>query len=251
MLFGPRKLIHSRVLQTPFPQLTPRKLPFENTEDSPAINRNCLVCTNHMSLGHIEARWFVTSFEGGRKVLHQALKPNAIQLTQDCRRSYPLLCFPALFFLRIVPSASRAELNLAEASCSRVHIKRRPTVGAHADRNFTSVSGAKAPYLAIAKESISLHKPQHVELDMIANNTVGPDDTRGFAVHVIPRAAQLRSQPPAQRPKVLSKPLAVRMRSAHAFCFRKKFIRTMGAMPATFLPVAAVARFFANDFVHI
>lgn len=116
---------------------------------------------------------------------------------------------------------------------------------------FTSPpSGSEAPNPALAEIGVTVNKFQKVKLDVITNNTVGFDDRTGFAIDFVPGAANLGSQPTAQRPKMLTEALAVMVRTADALQFRQGFVGHIGAACR---PVAttAMSRFFANDFVHV
>jgi len=108
----------------------------------------------------------------------------------------------------------------------------------------------EAPNGAGPHERLSLHELQKVKPDVIANNTVRFYYLRSLAVHVLPQPPYLRPQPAPQRAKMFSEGFAPSVRTPHALIFWQEFVRQVG-LPRIFCPSGSIARFFANDFVHV
>jgi len=111
-------------------------------------------------------------------------------------------------------------------------------------------TSVETPDSSIPHEGVTLHHLEHVHANMSRDDVAWFNYLRCFAVNVVPPSPDVRSQPAFQRPQVLPKPLAARMRSAHPLFFWQEFIRQIGAS-VLFVAATAVTRFFDDDLVHI
>ena len=114
---------------------------------------------------------------------------------------------------RFVPPFSVGKrLYFAKQPSLRVNVKRAPSRGEFLHRNFPSAPiRAQAPNRTITHKSIPLHKLQQVKLDVVADHAIRFDNRAGFAINVVPAAAELRAQPPAQGAKMFAKTFAILM----------------------------------------
>jgi len=107
-----------------------------------------------------------------------------------------------------------------------------------------------APDFAVLHEGQELDHAEQMDLDVIAHDAVRLDDGAGFAVDVIPRTSDLRTQPAFQRAEMFAETFAVVVRTPDAFKSGQQFVGQTGAAEL-FAAITAVPRFFAEDFVHV